>query len=152
MRPPIRTRQVLRLQSPERLGPSQPGAILADPRALRVAGCTSALHPENVRPNGTKCSCRRRANGCAQASPADHGAAEGDERLMDVVADLPADAQAAEPAQQSDRSFRDPAVDAEAGAACGAAPGDVRNDLHGAEPVAIGLVVVAAVGIERGAR
>ena len=31
----------------------------------------------------------------------------------------------------------------------GAAPGDARNDLHGADPVAIGLVVVAAVGIQR---
>ena len=95
-----------------------------DPREsprLRVAGCTSALHPENVRPNGTKCSCRHRADACAQASPADDGAAEGDERLVDVVADLPADAQAAEPVQQSDRSFRDPAVDAEAGAVFGAA-------------------------------
>jgi len=77
------------------------------------------------------------------------GPAEGDERLMDVVADLPADAQAAKPVQQSDRSFRDPAVDAEAGAVFGAAPGDARNDLHGADPVAIGLVVVAAVGIQR---
>jgi hypothetical protein len=68
---------------------------------------------------------------------------------VDVVADLPADAQAAKPAQQSDRALRDPAVDAEAGAVFGAAPGNVPNDLHGPDPVAMGLVVVAAVGIQR---
>src|SRR5690242_11332665 len=43
----------------------------------------------------------------AQSSPADSAAAEGDERVADVVADLPADAQAAEPVQQRDRSFHD---------------------------------------------
>jgi hypothetical protein len=30
----------------------------------------------------------------------------------------------------------------------GAAPGDVRGDLHGADPVTIRLVVVAAVGVQ----
>ena len=46
---------------------------------------------------------------------------------MDVVADLPADAQAAEPVQQRERGFHDPPVDTEARAVLGAAPGDVRG-------------------------
>ncbi len=37
----------------------------------------------------------------AQSSPADDGAAKGDERVVDVVADLPADAQAAEPVREA---------------------------------------------------
>jgi hypothetical protein len=49
---------------------------------------------------------------------------------MNVVADLPADAQAAEPVQQRDRSFHDPAVHAQAGVVPGAAPGEVRGDLE----------------------
>lgn len=40
---------------------------------------------------------------------------EGDERVVDVVADLPTDARAAKPVPQRDRSFHDPAVHARAG-------------------------------------
>lgn len=84
----------------------------------------------------------------AQSSPADDGAAEGDERVVDVVADLPADAQAAEPVQQRDRSFHDPAEHAQAGAVPGAAPGEVRGDLEPADLVPVDLVVIAAVGVQ----
>lgn len=80
----------------------------------------------------------------AQSSPADDGAAEGDERVVEVVADLPADAQAAEPVQQRDRSFHDPAVHAQAGAVPGAvpgaAPGEVRGDLEPADLVPVDLM------------
>ncbi|AEM85107.1 hypothetical protein Strvi_5588 [Streptomyces violaceusniger Tu 4113] len=84
----------------------------------------------------------------AKSSPADDGATEGDERAVDVVADLPADAQAAEPVQQRDRSFHDPAVPAQAGAVPGAAPGDARGDLEPADLVPVDLVVIAAVGVQ----
>jgi hypothetical protein len=67
---------------------------------------------------------------------------------VDAVADLPADAQAAEPVQQRDRSFHDPAVHAQAGAVPGAAPGDVRGDLEPADLVPVDLVVIAAVGVQ----
>lgn len=65
--------------------------------------------------------------------------------MVDVVADLLADAQAAEPVQQRDRSFHDPAVYAQAGAVPGAAPGEVQGDLEPADLVPVGVVVIAAV-------
>lgn len=46
--------------------------------------------------------------------------------MVEVVADLPANAQAAEPVQQRDRSFHAPPVHAQAGAVPGAAPGTER--------------------------
>ena len=49
--------------------------------------------------------------------------------MVNVVADLPADAQAAKPVQQCDRALDGPAVDAQAGAVFGAAPGDMRDVL-----------------------
>ena len=61
-----------------------------------------------------------------EASPADDGASEGEEGFVDVVADLPADAQPAEPVQQRDGPLHDPAVVAQAGAVRGAAAGDHR--------------------------
>ena len=48
------------------------------------------------------------------------------DELVDVVADLPADAQPAEPVQQRDGLLDDPAVHAQAGAVFGAAAGDDR--------------------------
>ncbi|MFI7226162.1 hypothetical protein ACIBO5_23335 [Nonomuraea angiospora] len=68
--------------------------------------------------------------------------------MVDVVADLPADTQAAEPVQQRDRSSPDPAVHAQAGAMPGATPGAVRGDLEPADLVPVDLVVMAAVGVQ----
>jgi len=47
-------------------------------------------------------------------SPADDGGGESHEGFVDVVADLPADAQAAEPVRERDRSLDHPPVDAQA--------------------------------------
>jgi hypothetical protein len=51
---------------------------------------------------------------------ADDGAGDAHEGFVDVVADLPADAQPAEPVQQGDGLFDDPAADAGSGAVFGA--------------------------------
>ncbi|GAA3799660.1 hypothetical protein GCM10022403_037180 [Streptomyces coacervatus] len=75
-------------------------------------------------------------------------AAEGDEGLVDAVADLPADAQAPEPVQRCDGALCDPAVDSEAGAVFGAASGDDRSDLEPAHLVAVDVVVIATVGVD----
>jgi hypothetical protein len=56
-----------------------------------------------------------------QAAPADQGAAEFEQGFVDVVADLPADAQAAEPMQQGEALFDDPAPFAQTGSVFGAA-------------------------------
>jgi hypothetical protein len=75
--------------------------------------------------------------------------AGGEERFVDVVADLPADTQAAEVVQERERRFRHPPVDAKARAVFGAAPGDLRGDAQLTDPAAVGVVVVAAVGVHR---
>ena len=75
-----------------------------------------------------------RSAGGLRSSPADDAAAEGDGSVVDVVADLPADAQAAEPVQQRERAFHDPPVDTEATAVLGAAPGDVRDVIWNSGP------------------
>lgn len=68
-----------------------------------------------------------RSEGSAdEAPPADDGGGEGHEGFVDVVADLPADAQAAEPVQQRDRLLDHPPMHAEAGAVRGAPAGDDR--------------------------
>jgi hypothetical protein len=46
--------------------------------------------------------------------------------LVDVVAYLPADPQAAGPVQVGERAFHDPALDAKSGAVLGAPAGDDR--------------------------
>jgi hypothetical protein len=66
-----------------------------------------------------------------EPTPADDGASEGEEGFVDVVADLPADAQAAEPVQQGDGLLDHPAVSSAAGAVRGAAAGDDRLDALG---------------------
>ena len=68
---------------------------------------------------------------------------------MDVVADLPTDAQSPEPMQQGKRLLDDPAVLAQPGAVFGAAPGDDRRDTHRPNLLAILVVVVGTVGIHR---
>lgn len=67
---------------------------------------------------------------------------------MDVVADLPADAEATEPVQQGDGLLDDPPSGAEAGAVGDAASGDDRGDALGSQVPAVAVVVVAAVGVE----
>lgn len=68
---------------------------------------------------------------------------------MDVVADLPTDAQSPETMQQGKRLLDDPAVLAQPGAVFGAAPGDDRRDTHRPNLLAILVVVVGTVGIHR---
>lgn len=80
-------------------------------------------------------------------APADEGAGEAEECLVDVVADFPADAQAAEPVQPGDGAFDDPALGAEAGAMRCAASGDDGGDATGADLLAVAVVVVAPIGV-----
>ena len=49
-----------------------------------------------------------------ESAPADDAAADAEECLVDVVADLPADAQAAEPVQQREGMLDDPTVGTQA--------------------------------------
>ena len=84
-----------------------------------------------------------------QAAPADDGAAEGEECLVDVVAHLPADPQAAEPVQQGDGLFHHLAVGAQARTMCRTTAGD-----HGRMPLprtcrAVLVMVIAPAGIDR---
>lgn len=67
---------------------------------------------------------------------------------MDVVADLPADARAAEPVQQRQRLLDHPPVHAQAGTVLDAAAGDERPDALGTDLPAVGVVVVAPVGVD----
>ena len=64
---------------------------------------------------------------------------------MDVVSDLPADPQAAEPVQVGERPLHDPALGAQAGAVLGAAPGDQWFHTEIPHQAAIFIVVVASV-------
>ena len=67
---------------------------------------------------------------------------------MDVVADLPADPQPAEPVQQRETLLDDPAVHAQARAMLFAAPGDHRGDPGLADLLAVLVVVIATVGVD----
>jgi hypothetical protein len=83
-----------------------------------------------------------------RAPPADAGAAEREERLVDVGATVPPDAQASEAVQPRERALDDPAVDAEPAAMPGAALGDERPDAASAKFATVRLGVVAAVGVQ----
>jgi len=110
--------------------------------------------------NERSCDYHQRHSGCRrglevltkcevpQPTPADDGAGEAEEGFVDVVADLPADAQPAEPVQQGDGLLHDPAVDAQARAVLGGAAGDDRGDPGGLDLLAVFIVVVAAVGVD----
>ena len=63
---------------------------------------------------------------------------------MDVLADLPADAQPAEPVQQGEALLHDPAVHTQPGAMLGAAARNDRGDPGGPDLLAVLVVVVAA--------
>ncbi|SNY66479.1 hypothetical protein SAMN05421748_13047 [Paractinoplanes atraurantiacus] len=67
---------------------------------------------------------------------------------MDVSADFPAKAQAAEPVRQGEALLHDPAQFAEPGAVFGAAAGDDRRDAKLTNQAAVFVVVVAAVGLD----
>jgi hypothetical protein len=64
---------------------------------------------------------------------------------VDVVADLPADPQAAEPVQVCKGALDDPALSAEAGAVLGATAGDQWFHAEAPDKAAVLVVVVAAV-------
>jgi hypothetical protein len=64
---------------------------------------------------------------------------------VDVVSDLPADPQAAEPVQVGKRPLHDPALGAESGAVHGAPAGDPRFHTVRADEAAVLVVVVAPV-------
>jgi hypothetical protein len=68
---------------------------------------------------------------------------------VDVGADLPADAQTAEPVQQGEALLNDPAVDAQPGAMLRAPAGDHRLDPGSPDLLAVFVVVIAAVSVYR---
>jgi hypothetical protein len=69
---------------------------------------------------------------------------------VDVVADLPADAEPTHPVQQGDGLLHDPPVDTEAGAVRAAPAADDRLDAFDPNLAAVAVVVVAPVGVQRG--
>src|SRR6516162_8373284 len=84
-----------------------------------------------------------------QSAPADDGAGQAEERLVDVIADLPADPQPPEPVQQGDRLLHHPAVHAQPGAMLRATASDHRGDALGPDLPAVLVMVIAPVGIDR---
>lgn len=79
----------------------------------------------------------------------DEAAGEFEERLVDVGSSFPADPKASEDVQPRKTPLHDPAVGAQPGAMPGAAAGDRGHDAASADPLAVDVVVVAAVGEER---
>ncbi|KJK41027.1 hypothetical protein UK15_04370 [Streptomyces variegatus] len=78
----------------------------------------------------------------------DQADGEAEEGFVDVVASLPADAQAAEAVQPGDGAFDDPAEDAQAGAMRLSSFGDRGPDAALPQESPVSVVVVAAVGEE----
>jgi hypothetical protein len=74
--------------------------------------------------------------------------ADREEGLVDVVASVVADSEAAVLVEPGDRSFDDPAVAAESGAVRALGPRDPRLDVAAAELAAALAGVVGAVAIE----
>ncbi len=127
MRPPRRTRQVLRLLSPgETRANARPVAILANPRAGVLSGAHQGCTPkmsdrmeQSIHPAAEPTDARRRRQQM-MAQPRVTNAWWMSSRISQRTR------RRRNQCSQSDRSFRDLAVDAEAGAVFGAAPGDVR--------------------------
>ena len=67
---------------------------------------------------------------------------------MDVVADLPADAQPPEPVQQGEALLHHPAVHAQPGAVLGAAARNDGGDSGGPDLPAVLVVVIATVRVD----
>lgn len=74
---------------------------------------------------------------------------ELEEGVVHVVPGFPADPQAAETVEVSNGGFRDPPGSAQARAVRLPAPRDLRCDAALTQPVAVDVVVVASIGIQR---
>ncbi len=85
-----------------------------------------------------------------EEAEADERTAEIEEGLVEVVAALVADGEAAEVVQPGEGAFDDPAVAAEAGGALDALAGDADLDAAPVEVAAAVRVVVALVGVQLG--
>jgi len=83
---------------------------------------------------------------CSDASVGDDAAGELEECFVDVVADFPADAQAAESVDPGVRALYHPAMNAQARAVGHAAAGDERLDATLPQQTPVFVMVVAAVG------
>lgn len=74
---------------------------------------------------------------CRKSTPADQRASEGEASFVDVVADLPADLQAAEPVQVGEGALDNPALGGEAGPVLSAASGNHWFHAEFADEVAV---------------
>lgn len=82
-------------------------------------------------------------------SEADHAGGQAEERLVDVVAALPADAQTAHAVVPGDRALNDPPEHTEPRAVLGSALGDLWVDPPIPQLVAVFGGVVGTIGIQR---
>jgi hypothetical protein len=76
-------------------------------------------------------------------------ARQAKERLVDVIPDLPPDAQSPEPVQQRERLLHGPAAHAQAGPVLLASPGDDRCDPDLAYLLAVLVVVIPTISVDR---
>jgi hypothetical protein len=81
-----------------------------------------------------------------QSAKADDHAGQAQERLVYVVADLPADAQSPKPVQEGEGLLDNPAVPAQAGTVVGAASGGDRRDTDRLDLRAVLVVVIGPIG------